>query len=449
MKKKLILLLFICMYIIIPTNTYAATSLKITNKITNIRNSIDSTITYQIKPHTDNPQGVENDLTSYTIDFTDVEVIDNTITKEDEIDFSTVHYTIPGTYRYGIIQESSSDKSIVLEKKRYQIYVMVTKEEDNSIKVDVQPLVFDFKDLEKKELEYTNKLEYTTISLKQNNEGDYKDLDRNTYFKYKLEINSKVGSIYTITGQPEKIIYNDEEIETINEYEVKEEDNYIYVYLKDGDKITIGLNELEFNEIPKDTEYTITKVNGEKWTTTINGKEIDTITLKTKAKDNEVLIINSRDYDNAVTGLMYNILPFILMILINTFLNKQTEVKIEQKSTKNTTLEINNEEESEMEVLNVTSANFEEEVLKSDKTVIIDFYADWCGPCKMFSPIIESVAQKNENIKVVKVNVDEAQELAIKYQVASIPTVIVIKNGEVANRNVGLISESELLELVK
>ena len=102
-----------------------------------------------------------------------------------------------------------------------------------------------------------------------------------------------------------------------------------------------------------------------------------------------------------------------------------------------------------MEVLNVTSLNFEEEVLKSDKTVIIDFYADWCGPCKMFSPIIESVAQKNENIKVVKVNVDEAQDLAIKYQVASIPTVVVIKNGEVANRSVGLMSESELLELVK
>lgn len=143
----------------------------------------------------------------------------------------------------------------------------------------------------------------------------------------------------------------------------------------------------------------------------------------------------------------------VLMILINTFLNEQSTERIGQETIQNTTLgtevEINNEEENEMEVLNVTSANFEEEVLKSDKTVIIDFYADWCGPCKMFSPIIESVAQKNENIKVVKVNVDEAQDLAIKYQVASIPTVVVIKNGEVANRSVGLISESELLELVK
>ena len=151
-----------------------------------------------------------------------------------------------------------------------------------------------------------------------------------------------------------------------------------------------------------------------------------------------------------IMSLVLIVIFIILMILINKFLNEQSIEKIGQE---NATLEsegkINIEEESEMEVLNVTSLNFEEEVLKSDKTVIIDFYADWCGPCKMFSPIIESVAQKNENIKVVKVNVDEAQDLAIKYQVASIPTVVVIKNGEVANRSVGLLSESELLELVK
>ena len=102
-----------------------------------------------------------------------------------------------------------------------------------------------------------------------------------------------------------------------------------------------------------------------------------------------------------------------------------------------------------MEILNVTSTNFEKEVLRSEKTVIIDFYADWCGPCKMFSSIIEAVAQKNEDIKVVKVNIDNEQNLALEYQVMSIPTVIVIKNGQVTNKNVGLISEKELLELVK
>ena len=102
-----------------------------------------------------------------------------------------------------------------------------------------------------------------------------------------------------------------------------------------------------------------------------------------------------------------------------------------------------------MEVMKVTSSNFEEEVLNSDKTVLIDFYADWCGPCKMFSPIIESVAEENEDVKVVKIDVDNAQDLAIKYQVMSIPTIVVIKNGKEVNRNVGVVSKSQIVEMVK
>ena len=80
---------------------------------------------------------------------------------------------------------------------------------------------------------------------------------------------------------------------------------------------------------------------------------------------------------------------------------------------------------------------------------LIDFYADWCGPCKMFSPIIESVAEENEDIKVVKIDVDNAQDLAIKYQVMSIPTIVVIKNGQEVNRNVGVVSKSQIVEMVK
>lgn len=102
-----------------------------------------------------------------------------------------------------------------------------------------------------------------------------------------------------------------------------------------------------------------------------------------------------------------------------------------------------------MEVLNVTSENFGEEVLKSDKTVLIDFYADWCGPCKMLSPIIEAVANENEDIKVVKINVDNAQDLAIEYQVMSIPTIVVIKDGQEVNRTVGVVSKSQIEEMVK
>ena len=109
----------------------------------------------------------------------------------------------------------------------------------------------------------------------------------------------------------------------------------------------------------------------------------------------------------------------------------------------------NREEISSMDILEVMSENFQKEVLESEKTVLIDFYADWCGPCKMLSPIVQEVASENDDIKVVKVNIDNEQDLAIKYSVMSIPTLIVIKNGEVENMSVGLISKDEILNLIK
>ena len=100
-------------------------------------------------------------------------------------------------------------------------------------------------------------------------------------------------------------------------------------------------------------------------------------------------------------------------------------------------------------MVKITNYNFEEEVLKSDKTVLIDFYANWCAPCKMLSPVIEEVAIENDDIKVVKINVDDLQELAVKYEVISIPTLVVIKNGQEVKRSVGFISKSQILELIK
>ena len=102
-----------------------------------------------------------------------------------------------------------------------------------------------------------------------------------------------------------------------------------------------------------------------------------------------------------------------------------------------------------MEIIKVNSQNFEEEVIKSEKLVLIDFYADWCGPCKMLSPIIDEIAEENSEIKVVKVNADDSQDLAMKYQVMSIPTLVVIKNGEEVNRSVGLIDKSQVANLIK
>lgn len=99
-----------------------------------------------------------------------------------------------------------------------------------------------------------------------------------------------------------------------------------------------------------------------------------------------------------------------------------------------------------MSVLKITNENFEEEVMKSEKPVIVDFYADWCGPCKMQSPIIDAIAEEQTEIKVGKVNVDENQELATQYNVMSIPTILVIKNGEVSKQFVGLTDKTQLLD---
>ena len=97
-----------------------------------------------------------------------------------------------------------------------------------------------------------------------------------------------------------------------------------------------------------------------------------------------------------------------------------------------------------MAIIKLTKDNFEQEVLKSEKPVLVDFYADWCGPCQMLSPIVDEVAEERDDIKVGKINVDEQMELAREFAVASIPTILVIKNGEVAYRAVGLQNEEEL-----
>lgn len=110
---------------------------------------------------------------------------------------------------------------------------------------------------------------------------------------------------------------------------------------------------------------------------------------------------------------------------------------------------IEEEEKMEKAILEVTEENFESEVLNSDKKVLIDFYAEWCGPCHMLSPIVEEVAKSNTDIKVVKINIDNSQSLAIEYGVMSIPTLVVMNEGKEVNRSVGLISKSAVEQLVK
>ena len=97
-----------------------------------------------------------------------------------------------------------------------------------------------------------------------------------------------------------------------------------------------------------------------------------------------------------------------------------------------------------MSVLKLTGENFEVEAVKSDKPVFIDFYADWCGPCKMVSPIVDELAEERQDVKICKVNVDEAPEVAAMFGVQSIPTLVVMKEGKLAAATMGAMPKSEL-----
>ncbi|MCR5057630.1 MAG: thioredoxin [Clostridiales bacterium] len=101
-----------------------------------------------------------------------------------------------------------------------------------------------------------------------------------------------------------------------------------------------------------------------------------------------------------------------------------------------------------MSVLNINNTNFESEVMKSDKPVLLDFWANWCGPCQMVGPIVEEIASERTDIKVGKINVDEQQELARGFSIMSIPTLLVIKNGKVVNHSVGAKSKEEILAML-
>lgn len=101
-----------------------------------------------------------------------------------------------------------------------------------------------------------------------------------------------------------------------------------------------------------------------------------------------------------------------------------------------------------MAALHITNKNFKEEVLNSDKLVLIDFWASWCGPCRMVGPIIDEIAGERQDIKVCKVNVDDEPELASEFHIMSIPTLVVMKEGQVLKQSLGAKPKSQILDLL-
>ncbi|MCI8331698.1 MAG: thioredoxin [Clostridiales bacterium] len=102
-----------------------------------------------------------------------------------------------------------------------------------------------------------------------------------------------------------------------------------------------------------------------------------------------------------------------------------------------------------MAIIKIDKNNFENEALKSDKTMLLDFYADWCGPCRMVGPIVEEIAEEHPEYKVGKVNVDEQPELASAFSVMSIPALFVIKDGKIVNQALGAMTKEKILAMMR
>jgi len=138
--------------------------------------------------------------------------------------------------------------------------------------------------------------------------------------------------------------------------------------------------------------------------------------------------------------ILFVLLLMIITVIYNYLISKNTEQSIQEKTLKNF------EEEEKMNIIEIKNTEqFEQEVINESGTVLIDFYATWCMPCRAMKPIIEEISKEYKEIKFVKIDIDKNEELAIKYNVMSIPTILIMKNGEVTKTFLGITNKESII----
>ncbi len=305
-----IFLMFVFVLFVFPVFAYAGeTSITLTDRILNTNNTVSNTFIYRITPDSSNKSGASNEPSQIEVTLNKVKGHNGTVSYDYEIDFSNVHYTQYGLYKYLIEEISSSDmENYSLSNEKYYIYVLYSNEGRIA---SVYGQAYNVTDNTKSDLIFDHEHNYTNITITNTTTG--KLADTNEYFKFKLVINGEVGDRYYIEGQDSIVKFNGKNINTTNYYTVKSTDNFVYIYLKKDQSITIGTED-GVNQIPIGTHYSLQKIGARGWETTYD--VINNYTTTNDDDNNYIIIINRRDYDVAITGVFLDILPFVILIAL-------------------------------------------------------------------------------------------------------------------------------------
>ncbi len=310
-------------------NSYAADGMvKAKAKIIGGKQDTSVTFTYKIEADSNNDYHNEENLPetfNITFNSSTNTLVGSIAFNEANIDFSNVKYYNTGSYKYKITEiATSNEKEYPVSTNQYEITILV-KNKDGKYIPEFSNIALDLEDGQKKEEIVFNHEKLTYLTLEMSVSG--KNANKDEYFKVLVTLNAKPGSRFKILGQDDVVPYGNDEIVTSNELVIDDSNNSVYVYLKHGQRVTIGLlkegsesegNYEEHYQIPAGTTVSIQQEGARKYKTTINsadGKYLIDNFLE-EPESNVIVIDNHSDFDVAVTGVFINILPYILLIVI-------------------------------------------------------------------------------------------------------------------------------------